>query len=382
MVALVDRERCRAVQRLDPSGSFVPARVEQRLQPPATLGEVTADAPEAGHRGGQAQRLAGLVRGVPVDGGADVLVLGLEPVEPFLLAGTLQPPPRRFGQGQERGGMALLDPCPLRQLGQPLGGVLADQEQHPEPRAARTRNLLDWSQQALVDQLLKSVQDLDAQVDRRRADGLGVFDADAAAEHRAGGQQPPGAGTEQAVAPGDRGAQGLLTFRQVAGAPDEHGQRMLQPREQRSGRQELDPRRRQLHSEGQAIESPGDSRDRRRVPLVEDETRPGGTGTLSEQPHRLTAGNRGSSRALRVRHLHGRNFELLLACEVKRRAAGHSEPQPHRRLQDLGDEGSGSDQVLEVVEQDQGPRVLQVAAQAIQQRPVTRVPQPDPLRDR
>ena len=122
---------------------------------------------------------------------------------------------------------------------------------------------------------------------------------------------------------------------------------------------------------------------RRRVLLVEDETRPGGPGALGEQPHRLAARDRGDRRALRVRHLQGRDFELLLAADVKRRAAGHHDPQrspsPARsaRLQ-----GSGGDQVLEVVEQDQDPRVLEVAAQAIQQRPVTHVPQPYALRDR
>jgi len=96
---LVDGKRCRAVQRLDPRGGRVPGQAEQRRQPPAPLGEVTADAPEAGHGYGQPQRIAGLMLGVPVDGGADVLVLDLEPVEPLLLAGAAQPPPGRFGHG-------------------------------------------------------------------------------------------------------------------------------------------------------------------------------------------------------------------------------------------------------------------------------------------
>ena len=38
--------------------------------------------------------------------------------------------------------------------------------------------------------------------------------------------------------------------------------------------------------------------------------------------------------------------------------------------------------MLEVVEQDKDPRVFEVASQAIQQRPVAHIPQPDALRDR
>ena len=190
---------------------------------------MTADAPEAGHRHSQAHRIAGLVLGVPVDGGADVLVLDLEPVKPLQLAGAAQPSRGRFGQGQEPGGVSFLNPRPLRHLGQPLRSVLADHVQHPEPRATCP---LDPAQQALVDKLLKSIQDLDAQVDRRRADGLGALKADTAAEHRAGRQQAPSARTEQPVAPGDRATQGLLTLRQVTGTPHQQGQRMLQPCEQ------------------------------------------------------------------------------------------------------------------------------------------------------
>ena len=209
-----------------------------------------------------------------------------------------------------------------------------------------------------------------------------AFEADAAAEHRAGRQQAPGARTEQPVAPGDRAAQGLLTLRQVTGTADEHGQRLLQPREQRRERQELDTRRRQFNREGQAIESSGDPRDQGRVLLVQDETRPDGLSALGEQPHRLTARDRGDRRELRVRHPQGRDFKLLLAADVKRRPAGHHDPQRHRRLQDLRDCRSGCDQVLEVVEQDKDPRVFEMASQAIQQRPVAHIPQPDALRDR
>ena len=258
-------------------------------------------------------------------------MLGLEPFQPFPLAGADQPAPGRFGQGQEGGGVGRLHPGLLRHLGQPFISVLADHEQHPEPRATRTRNPPDPAQQALVDELLESIQDLDAQVDRRRADGLGALQADTAAEHRAGRQQAPGARPEQPVAPGDRAAQGLLTLRQVTGTADQHGQRMLQPGEQRPGRQELDPRRRQLDRQRQAIEPPGDPRDHGGILLVQDETRPDGPGALGEQPHRLAARDRRDRRALRVRHPQRRDLELLLTADVKRRAAGHHDPQRHRR---------------------------------------------------
>ena len=147
VVALVNGQRSRAVQRLHPRGGRLLARVEQRPQPLPALGEMTPDAPEAGHRRAQAQRLAGLVPGVPLEGGADVLVLGLEPVKPGQLVRAAQPSRGRFGQGQERRGVARLNPGPLRHLGQPFGRVLADHEQHPErgsPVASSRRSRL-WS---------------------------------------------------------------------------------------------------------------------------------------------------------------------------------------------------------------------------------------------
>ena len=153
VVALVNGQRSRAVQRLHPRGGRLLARVEQRPQPLPALGEMTPDAPEAGHRRAQAQRLAGLVPGVPLEGGADVLVLGLEPVEPLQLGRAAQPSRGRLGQGQERSRMGRLDVGLFRHPGQLLGGVLADHEQHRESKVA---SRLHPAQQALVDELLES----------------------------------------------------------------------------------------------------------------------------------------------------------------------------------------------------------------------------------
>ena len=276
--------------------------------------------------------------------------------------------------------MARLDPGPLRHLGQPFGCVLADHGQHPEPRVGRIP--LDPAQQALVDEFLESVQDLDAQVDRSRADRLGGFEADAAAEYRAGGQQAPGAGPEQRVAPGNRPAQGLLALRQVTGAPDEQGQGLIQPGDQRRGRQELDPCRRQFERQGQAIEPLGDPGDGGRVLLAKDEIRSRGAGAVDEQPHRLAVRHRGDRRALLAGHLQRRDFELLLAADVQRRAAGHHDLQLGRSPQDRGDHGRRGDQVLEIIEQQQDPRRLQVLVQAVKERPITGIAQSDALRDR
>ena len=126
-------------------------------------------------------------------------------------------------------------------------------------------------------------------------------------------------------------------MRQLTGTADEQGQGLLQPREQRRRGQELDPRRRQFDREGQAVEPLGDPRDHGRVLLVEDQTRPGGPGALHEQPHRLAAPDRRDRGGLQVRHLQWRDLELLLAADVKRRAAGHHDPQLGRRLQERGD---------------------------------------------
>jgi hypothetical protein len=67
---------------------------------------------------------------------------------------------------------------------------------------------------------------------------------------------------------------------------------------------------------------------------------------------------------------------------MQRRAAGHHDLQFGRGPQYRGDCGRRRDQVLEVVEQQQDPDRLQVAAQPVEQRPVTSVVQPGGLRDR
>ena len=70
---------------------------------------------------------------------------------------------------------------------------------------------------------------------------------------------------EQVVAPGDRAAQRLLAFGQIARAAGEDLQAALQSSQHRRGRQRLDARRRQLDGQRQPVEAIADLGNRARV---------------------------------------------------------------------------------------------------------------------
>ena len=121
------------------------------------------------------------------------------------------------------------------------------------------------------------------------ADGPQIASADgeveAAGEHRQAVEQPPGVLVEEVVAPGDRAAQRLLARRQVARAGGQQVELVLQPAEDRLGRQELDPRGGQLDGQRHAVEPGADGRHRGRVLVGDGEARPDRHRALDEQAH-------------------------------------------------------------------------------------------------
>ena len=154
---------------------------------------------------------------------------------------------------------------PLR--GQLLGGELADRVEHPEAQAAVD---LLGPDEALVGEERQAVDDVDAvELARRPADRLGAVELAAADEDRQPGEQAALARAEQVVAPGDRAAERLLALGQVARAGRQDAELVLEPLEDRLGREELHPGRRELDRERHPVEPGGDPRDGRRV-LVRD----------------------------------------------------------------------------------------------------------------
>ena len=162
-------------------------------------------------------------------------------------------------------------------------GVLADRVQEPEPRLAAGHLLgLD---EALVEQGHHPVDDVAADLRRRPADRLRRLEVEAAGEHRQAVEQPLGVLVEDVVAPGDRGAQGLLARRQVARAGGQQVELVLEPAEDRLGRQELDPRGGQLDRQRHAVEPGADGRHGGRVLVGHGEARPDRHRALDEQAH-------------------------------------------------------------------------------------------------
>jgi hypothetical protein len=156
---------------------------------------------------------------------------------------------------------------------------------------------------------------------------------------------------------------------------------VLQPGEDRLRRQHLDPRRRQLDGQRQAIQPAGDLRDRRCVLLAEGESQYRGGCPLGEQPHRLAGRDGISRRRLRVRDRERRDRAFLLAGNAQRRTAADQHSQGTRLAQQPRHERGTGQQVLEVVQNDQQVPLAQLVDQVLHQGPVPGVLQPDALGD-
>jgi hypothetical protein len=73
------------------------------------------------------------------------------------------------------------------------------------------------------------------------------------------------------MTPGDGSPHRLLSLREVASAPGQQRQPVVEPGEQCRGRENFDPGGSELNGEGQAIQSPADGDDSVRVLGADDE---------------------------------------------------------------------------------------------------------------
>ena len=124
--------------------------------------QVAAREPEPGQGAGEAQALLDRLRlravQHPAQGGAAVVVLPLQAVEPPALGRALQLRLRRLGQRREAGQVAAVDGVRLPARREPLPGVLPQRLQQAEPGVALAVLLGDH--QRAVDQPGQQVQDL------------------------------------------------------------------------------------------------------------------------------------------------------------------------------------------------------------------------------
>jgi hypothetical protein len=91
---------------------------------------VSAQGPERGHGSGQPQRGGRIALAVPAERRADVVLLGVDPLQPLLSGQACVRAAARLDQGQERRGMGVTHRLRLRHRLQSSGRVFTDGLQH------------------------------------------------------------------------------------------------------------------------------------------------------------------------------------------------------------------------------------------------------------
>ena len=183
-------------------------------------------------------------------------------------------------------------------------------------------------------------------------------------------------GAEQVVAPVDRRAQRLLAGRQVARPGAEEVEALLEPGEQRLGREQLRASGRELDRERQAVEADadlGDAPARSRLVTAKSaftaRARSMNSATASYCESDVISGRRAGS----GRSSGGTGY----SCSPERRtghAAGHEELQLRRGREQVGERGRGLDEVLDVVEHEQQPLLGEEVREALGRRKPRRSP--------
>ena len=168
---------------------------------------------------------------------------------------------------------------------------------------------------------------------------------------------------------------------------------MLEPSQDRVGREDLDPGRRQLDRQGHPMQSRADRRNRRGVLVGDREAGPDGHGPLDEQAHGRVLSERlridgsratGQLHPLAARQVLGigwrgetRNRILLLARDAQRGSAGDDDLEPIGRAQQVGDDRGRVGDLLEVVEHQEQPAVVQPLGERVHDRTGPAVDEPD-----
>ena len=161
---------------------FEPAQqglaVEDPAQLPANLVDVSASPPERPGGPEQPQRRRGVVVvEEPADGGVQVVVLQLQPVQPARAVHTVKVRRRLLGQPQVVGGVQAVGGRAVVAGAQPLQRVTPDRVEHREPHLAVGQRVL--ADQRRPDQHLQHPERLGA----RGCEGLGSVEVPAAGEH-------------------------------------------------------------------------------------------------------------------------------------------------------------------------------------------------------
>ena len=246
-----------------------------------------AHIPESIQRDAQAQRRLGVAAVErPLQGSAQIGMVAFVPVEPRRRPWPPQLRLGRFGVRQEPVAVPSAHRRRLPGRLQPLSRELADRLQHAEPRRRLPLGPAGaLPHEAVVDEGGQTVQEINAEVAIGVAHGRRRLEGPAASEDAEAAEQGLLGRGEQVVAPGDRGAEGLLARRQVAGAAGEQRQPPVQLTEQRRRREHLAACRREFDGERQPIQVPADRGHRAGIGVTGGEVRSAGACSLDEQGH-------------------------------------------------------------------------------------------------
>ena len=261
--------------------------------------------------------------------------------------------------------------------------VRLDRLEHQDPRdlAALAVRGIELPDKALVDQRSEAVDRV--QLDAGRCVKLCCHRLDrldrCPGEDRQDLEQTLLRRSEQLVAPLDRRPEGLLPLGQVARATAERLPAGGEPVPQRLGREEVEPRCRELDRQRQPVEAAADVGNGGGVVVGEPEVGPDPARPLDKELDRLELaeliGTRGARRAGRQRQ--GWYGHELLAAHPERLAAGHEQLQPRAVGEELDERRAGDRDLLEVVEDDEELLGAELAAELIERRTLRGIGQPE-----
>ena len=193
-----------------------------------------------------------------------------------------------------------------------------------------------------------------------RADGLDRFEREAAHEHAQPREQVLLGVVEQAVAPEDRVAHGLLALGQVGPARSRELERVVEAAKQVLRLHQLDARGRELDRQRQAVQAVTDLRHGRRVVLIDLEVGTHRLGAVDEKADGVVLAHaRVDAVVGQAERLDGK---LPFGLEPQRRPARDHDREAGAGGQEIRHHRLRAPELLEVVEDQQRSPVAQVVA--------------------
>ena len=364
-VAAPVRDAARGLVRLhaDERRHVLERQSENTVAPLRRLSEMAADLPEAPQR----ECHPGCVLGTsttdgPIKRCAHVVVVGLEEIEPPLLALALKMRPRFLGQGQVCEGVPRGDLVALATFRELFDRELADRHQHAEAGLASDFRL---AHQALLDERAQDLEDVAPELASGTADRLDLREHSTGDEDTDPREESTLGDLEKIPAPLDRAAERPLAFGEIPGGRGKNVQPLPQLRQHRLRREDLYASGRELDRERKAVQPVDDLGDGCGVVRSHAEVGPHRHRALHEEPDGVGLREDLERReSFGVRKIQRRHRELLLAGDAERRPARRDHLEAGTRSEQLADDRSGRKDLLEVVEHEQHPLSLDVIEHA------------------